>query len=87
MKLRLSRALEVVEAGSGAFDRSTASASGLQALQELVVIGVGADPEPDPHVVVASGEGPVVPGDTCRVDRLSGMDLFELKRRLGWPGF
>ena len=32
---------------------------GLEASEELVVVGVGADPEPDPSVLVANGEGSV----------------------------
>jgi hypothetical protein len=50
---------------SPAWKRYTASAPGLQAFQELVVIGVGADPEPDPDVIVSSGESSVVEGDAC----------------------
>ena len=46
--------------GSPTWKRYPASASELQALQELVVIGVRADPEPDPVIVAAPGQSPVV---------------------------
>lgn len=54
----------------------------LQALEEVLVVGVGADPEPDPAVLAANREGPVITCDPGRVDGAFGVDLLELKARV-----
>lgn len=54
----------------------------LQSLQKGVVIGVGADPEPNPILIPTGGKGAVVNRDSGREDRFIGMDLLELKARM-----
>jgi hypothetical protein len=52
--------------------------------QQLVVIGVGADPEPDDTVFAGSSEGPMAPTDS---DGPELANLLQVKRRMLGVGF
>src|SRR6266545_3134436 len=51
-------------------------------LQELVVIGMGADPKPNDHITVSHAHGAVTDTNPCRVDRWVGMHLLEVEPRM-----
>ena len=55
----------------------------LEASEQLVVVRVRADPEPDPSVVFANGESAVSERDADEVDRLRSMDLLEMESGMG----
>lgn len=38
-----------------------------------------ADPKPNDFVIIDNSDGPIVDIDSCRKDRSSGMNLFEVK--------
>ena len=53
-------------------------------LSTAVVLGVGADPEPDKIRAVLNGHGAVSDSHTYGEDRLHWINLFESKTRVGW---
>jgi hypothetical protein len=56
----------------------------LQRSEELIVLGVRADPEPNGGLAVDERERAVSEPDAGSVDRLTRMHLFEMKARMVW---
>ena len=55
----------------------------LQVFQELVVVGVRADPKPSDGVAVEHADGAVADADTGGVDGRIGVHALEVQARMG----
>ena len=56
--------------------------SGLETSEKLVVVGVGANPEPDPGILVANGERSIAKRDASGKDGSRRVDLLETEPRM-----
>jgi hypothetical protein len=55
---------------------------GLQSLEEVVVVSMRADPEPEPILTGTDAQGSILKRDAGGVDRPRRVDLLELKTRM-----
>jgi hypothetical protein len=68
---------------SSYWSRTSGGRLGLEPLEEVVVVTMRSDPEPEPIVTGADGEGSVLKRNAGGVDRSRCVDLLELKTRMG----